>query len=259
MPYVEFDDALTHYRWDGAETRPTLVLANSLGTALAMWDPQIAAWSERFHVLRYDMRGHGASTVLPGPYTVEQLAGDALALLDKLRIERAHFCGLSLGGMVAMWLAVHVPQRIDRLILCNTAAMIPPPEVWDARIEAVNQGGMQAVTQAVLERWFTPAFRDRDPAAVDRVRAMLLGTDPRGYVAACAAVRDNDQREAVRGIAAPTLVIAGTHDPSTPPAQARFLVDRIPGARYVELPAAHLSNIEAPAPFDAAVLDFLTA
>jgi len=259
MPYVEFDDALTHYRWDGAETRPTLVLANSLGTALAMWDPQIAAWSERFHVLRYDMRGHGASTVLPGPYTVEQLAGDALALLDKLRIERAHFCGLSLGGMVAMWLAVHVPQRIDRLILCNTAAMIPPPEVWDARIEAVNQGGMQAVTQAVLERWFTPAFRDRDPAAVDRVRAMLLGTDPRRYVAACAAVRDNDQREAVRGIAAPTLVIAGTHDPSTPPAQARFLVDRIPGARYVELPAAHLSNIEAPAPFDAAVLDFLTA
>lgn len=257
MPFIDVNDGRLHYRFDGPSDAPVLLLSNSLGTDLTMWGPQVPAFSRTFRVLRYDSRGHGASSVTPGPYTLEQLAGDALALLDGLGLTRVHFCGLSLGGMVGMWLGTHAPERVDRLVLANTAAHIGPPEIWNTRIDKVREGGMAAITVAVLDRWFTAAFQEQAPQAVERVRQVLLATPPEGYIACCAAVRDMDQRETVARVRAPTLVVAGTHDQATPPADGKFLAERIPGASYVEFSAAHLGNIEAEARFTDAVLGFL--
>ncbi len=255
--FVDVDGGRLRYRMDGAADAPVLVLSNSLGTNLSMWDPQMAELTRGFCVIRYDARGHGESTVTPGPYSIERLGRDAVALLDRLAIDRAHFCGLSLGGMTGMWLAIHAPSRIMKLALCNTAARIAPPDLWNARIEQVRAGGMGALVEAVLARWFTPLFLAQSPVIAESIRPMLLACPADGYAACCAAIRDMDQRLAIAAIAAPTLVIAGTHDPATPPADGRFLADRIKGARYVELPAAHLSNIEATREFTAALLKFL--
>lgn len=258
MADIDVNGARLHYRFDGPEDAPVLVLANSLGTDPGMWEPQLPAFARRFRVLRYDSRGHGASAVTPGPYTIEQLAGDVLGQLDRLDLERVHFCGLSLGGMVGQWLGVHAPERIDRLVLCNTAARIAPPELWNQRIEKVRQGGMAAIAAAVLERWFTADYLNRAPAMIEPLRATLLATPPDGYIACCAAVRDMDQRDSVERIKAPTLVIAGSRDQATPPADGRFLFERIAGAEYLELAAGHLSNVEQAEQFTAAVVDFLT-
>jgi 3-oxoadipate enol-lactonase len=257
MPFLDAGAHRIHYRIDGRDDAPPILLSNSLGADITMWDPQIPALVERYRVIRYDSRGHGASAVGPGPYTIEQLGRDALALADGLGLERFHFCGLSMGGMVGMWLAAHTRDRVDRLVLCNTAARIHPPDLWNQRIEKVRAGGMAAIADAVVARWFTQKFLASAPAEVDRMRKVLLAQPAEGYAASCAAVRDMDQREAIRGIRAPTLVIAGTHDLATPPADARLIVESIPGARYVELDAAHIGNVEVPAAFDAALLPFI--
>lgn len=258
MPFVEADNAPIHYRVEGQAGAPVLLLSHSLGTTLAMWDPQMPAWTERFRVLRYDTRGHGESGVTPGPYTLEGLGRHVIALLDGLGIQRAHVCGLSMGGMVAMWLGAHAPERVERLALCNTAARIGSPEFWNTRIETIQKTGLEPVASAVVGRWFTPAFQERLPDAVGRLRRMLLETPVEGYAGCCAAIRDADLREALAGIRAATLVIAGTHDAATPAADGRFLAERIPGARYVELAAAHLSNIEAAERFTTEVAAFLS-
>jgi 3-oxoadipate enol-lactonase len=257
MAFAELSGVRIHHRLDGPEAAPVLVLSNSLGTDLGLWEPQLGALARRFRVLRYDARGHGASSVPPGPWTVPDLGRDVLGLLDALGIAAVAVCGLSLGGMTGMWLAANAPARVRALVLASTAARLGPPEVWDARIAAARERGMAALTETVLARWFTPAFRAARADEVDRVRRMLLATPAEGYAAACAAIRDMDQREAVAGIGAPTLVISGTHDVATPPADGRFLAERIRGARLVELDAAHLSNVEAAEPFTAAVLAFL--
>ncbi len=246
-----------HYRFDGDRAAPVVVLSNSLGTTLDMWEPQAAALAERHCVLRYDTRGHGQSEVPPGPYTIDVLGRDVIALLDHLGIARAAFCGLSLGGMTGMWLGVHAPQRIARLVLANTSACMGAPAAMDERIAAVTAGGVAAIAPAVLGRWFTPEFAAREPARVAAVKAMLESSPAAGYVACCHAIRDMDQRGDLPRIGAPTLVVAGTHDTSTPPSAGRFLAERIPGARYAELPAAHLSNVEAAAAFNAALTAFL--
>ena len=246
-----------HYRFDGDRAAPVVVLSNSLGTTLDMWEPQAAALAGRHCVLRYDTRGHGQSAVPPGPYTIDVLGRDVLALLDHLGIARAAFCGLSLGGMTGMWLGVHAPQRVSRLVLANTSAWMGPPAGMDERIAAVAAGGVAAIAPAVLGRWFTPDFAAREPARVAAVRAMLEGSPAAGYVACCHAIRDMDQRADIARIGAPTLVIAGTHDASTPPAAGRLIASEIRGARYEELPAAHLSNIEAAAAFNAGLAAFL--
>ncbi len=248
-----------HYRFDGRAGAPVVVLSNSLGTDLGLWDAQAAPLTERFRVLRYDGRGHGASAVTPGPYDVELLARDVLAVLDDLAIPRAHVCGLSLGGQVGLWLALHAPARLQRLVLANTGSRIGTVEVWNARIDTVRRGGVAAVAGGAIERWFTPAFRERAPAEVERMRRMLLATPAEGYAASCAAVRDFDVRDAVASVRVPTLVIAGSADAATTPADARRLAADIPGARYEELAAAHLSNIEAADAFTHAVLTFLGA
>jgi 3-oxoadipate enol-lactonase len=246
-----------HYRVDGDERAPAVVLSNSLGTDLTMWEPQMPDLVRRYRVIRYDARGHGRSAVTPGPYTIAQMGRDVLGLLSCIGVERAHFCGLSLGGMTGMWLAANAGYHINRLVLANTTAYMPPAEMWNTRIETVRTGGMSAITPAIVQRWFTPQFVASHPIEVGTTRAMLESTPPEGYVAACAAVRDMDQRASLRTITRPTLVIAGAHDAATPPENARALVSAIPGATYVELPASHLSNVEAPVEFTTALLDFL--
>ena len=246
-----------HARIDGPDGAPWLVLSNSLGAALEMWEPQVAAFSGEFRVLRYDTRGHGGSAVPPGPYTIDQLGSDVVGLLDTLGIAHTHYCGLSMGGATGMWLAVHAPQRIDRLVLCNTTPWLGPPEVMAARIATIRQEGMAALVEGIIQRWFTGDAIMRNAVTVERIRQTLLKTPVAGYIGCCEALRDMDQRAELARIAAPTLVIAGTFDPAPTPAAAREWASAIPKARFVELPAAHLSNIGAAAEFNEAVLSFL--
>jgi 3-oxoadipate enol-lactonase len=258
MSQITTDDGVViHYRLDGPEDAPVLVLSNSLGTSLSMWDPQMPALQQRFRVLRYDTRGHGRSGLSPAPYQVDRLGRDVIALLDALDIPQAMFCGLSMGGMTGMWLGVHAPQRFSKLVLCNTAAKIGTPEVWNTRIATVESNGMAAIVSGVIQRWFTDGFVAAQPATVETISAMLLATAPKGYCDACGAVRDMDQRDSIAAIRAPTLVIAGTHDLATPAADGRLAAGRIPGAQYVEFPAAHLSNIEVAADFTKELTGFL--
>lgn len=259
MPFLELAGARTHYRLEGPASAPVIVFSNSLGTNFSMWDAQALALSARFRVLRYDTRGHGQSSVTPGPFSITQLGRDVVQLLDSLQIERAHFCGLSMGGMIGMWLGVYAANRLNRLVLSNTAAKIGTPEIWNARIDAVRQGGMAAIAEAIIQRWFTPAFIAAAPEKIEQTHRMILSTPPDGYAANCAAIRDMDQRQTISHIAAPTLVIAGSQDPVTTPADARFIAQRIAGAQTVELDAAHLSNIEAAAGFTEVLSQFLAA
>lgn len=258
MPFIEIGDFRAHYALSGPAEAPVLVLSNSLGTNFSMWDPQMPAFEKHLRVLRYDTRGHGQSSVTPGPYRIEQLSRDVLHILDRLSLERVHFCGLSLGGMTGMWLGINARERLQKLILCNTAARIGSAETWNARIEAVRKSGMKSVAPAIVERWFTPAFRAAAPETIAQTQRMIETSPPEGYAACCAAIRDMDQREAISSINVPTLVISGALDSATPPADGQFLAGKIRGARYVELPAAHLSNVEAAAQFSSEVLRFLT-
>jgi 3-oxoadipate enol-lactonase len=258
MPQAQLGEVRVNYRFDGRDDAPVLVLSNSLGTSLPMWEPQMPALAQHFRVLRYDTRGHGASSSPPGPYTIAQMGMDVLALLAHVGVARAHFCGLSMGGMIGMWLGINAPAHLERLVLCNTAARIGPPENWNTRIARVREGGMAAIADLVVARWFSASFIASNPVVVQSTRQMLLDTSPDGYVASCAAVRDMDQRDDVGRISATTLVISGTHDGVCTPADCRYLVDRIDVARYVELDAAHISSLERPVEFTRALIDFLT-
>jgi 3-oxoadipate enol-lactonase len=254
---VTGDGCALAFRCDGPEDAPVLLLSNSLGTAMAMWEPQVAAFAARRRVLRYDMRGHGLSDAPPGACSIDRLARDAEELLDALGIERVDFCGLSLGGMVGQALALRAPSRIGRLVLANTSSYMGPPSAWQARIAAVRSEGMAAVAGASAGRWFTKRFRVQSPLVVAEIARVLLATNPDGYAGCCAAIRDMDLRPAAPAIAVPALVIGGTLDPATPPAHAEALAAAIPGARLRMLEAAHLSNVECPAAFAAAVLDHI--
>ncbi|SDU90342.1 3-oxoadipate enol-lactonase [Pseudomonas sihuiensis] len=262
MPAVRLADGDLNYLLEGPAGAPVLVLSNSLGTDLHMWDVQIAAFTQHFQVLRYDTRGHGASLVTEGPYSIEQNGRDVLALLDALGIAKAHFCGLSMGGLIGQWLALNAPERIARLVLCNTAAKIGAPEVWNPRIDTVLAGGAQAMRDlrdASISRWFTAGFAAAQPQQVEPIVGMLAQTSPQGYAANCAAVRDADFREQLGAIRAPTLILCGSGDPVTTTEHGRFMQQRIEGAKLVEFHAAHLSNVEAGVAFTQALLDFLTS
>lgn len=237
-----------HHTLEGPPSAGVVVLSNSLGTALRMWQPQAEALAGAHRVLRYDLRGHGRSPVPPPPYTLADLGADLVALLDRHGIERASLAGVSLGGMVSMWVAAHAPERVERLALVSTSALLGPPEAWSTRAAAVLEGGMAAVTDTVLERWFTPAFAAAQPDVVAGVRAQLLSTSPEGYAACCGVVGAMDLRSDLAAIRAPALVISAAEDPSTPPEHGRAIADGIAGARFVELPrGAHLVNLETPA------------
>jgi 3-oxoadipate enol-lactonase len=257
MPIAELPSVRLNYALAGDSSLPAVIFSNSVGSTLAMWEPQVSAFAEQFHVLRYDTRGHGQSSSPPPPYSVEELAADTIALADSLGIGRFHFCGLSLGGMIGMSLALRHPARLKKLVLCNTAAKIGTLEMWNARIETVRGKGMPEIANATPARWFTPAFQASKPDVVASAMRAMIALDPEGYVGGCTAVRDFDARPSVGRIRVPTLVIAGTHDPATPPADGRFLAEHIPGARYVELNAAHISNVEDASGFTSEVLSFL--
>lgn len=257
MPEVAVDGVRIHYELTGAADAPALLLSNSLGTSLDMWWPQAGWLAERFRVVRYDSRGHGRSDAPDGEYTIEGLGRDALAVLDDAGIERASVCGVSMGGMMGMWLGANAPRRVDKLVLANTSAWFGMPEAWQERRELVMREGMNAIIAALLERWYTAPFRERAPDAVERTKAMLLATEPRGYGGCCAAIRDLDLRKDLARIGASTLVIGGLQDPATPPELTRYIADNIAGAKLVELDCAHLSNIEQADAFNAAVGDFL--
>jgi 3-oxoadipate enol-lactonase len=241
----------------GESARPPLILLNSLGTDLHLWDGQCDEFARHWRVWRYDTRGHGRSDVAPGDYTIERLGRDVLAIMDEAGIPRAHLCGISIGGLTALWIATHAPERIDRLVLSNTAARIGHVTLWEERMDLVRREGVAALADATMGRWFTPAFRSRAPDTVAKIRRTFVGVDRAGYVACCAALRDADLRPEASRTSAPTLVVTGTHDPATPPADGRWLSEHIAGAQYVELDAAHLSNVECALDFNRAVLMFL--
>jgi 3-oxoadipate enol-lactonase len=260
VPVVHLADGDLNYQLEGPAGAPVLLLSNSLGTDLGMWDTQMPAFTEHFRVLRYDTRGHGQSQVSDGFYSIEQLGHDVLALLDHLDIAKVHFCGLSMGGLIGQWLGIHAGARLDKLVLCNTAAKIANDEVWNSRIDMVLQGGQQAMSDlrdASIARWFTPEFAAAQPAQANRITAMLAATSAQGYAGNCAAVRDADFRQQLAAIQAPTLIVCGTADAVTTPEHGRFMQQQIAGAQLVELHAAHLSNVEAGEAFTAALLAFL--
>jgi 3-oxoadipate enol-lactonase len=259
MPFADLPTVRLHYSFAGPAGAPALVLSNSLGTTFSMWDAQVPAFEKRFRLLRYDMRGHGRSSAPPPPYAVAELAQDILALAESLNITRFAFCGLSIGGMIGMSLALEAPSRLDKLVLCNTAPKIGSKEFWNSRIQTVETKGMKEVAGAVTARWFTPAFQSASPEKVASAIEVLESLNPQGYVGGCTAVRDFDLRAQVAQIRTPTLVISGTHDPAATAAEGRLLAEQIPGARYQELNASHLSNIEDWAHFNEAVLAFLAA
>ena len=244
----------------GRSHAPALLLLNSLGGTVEMWAPQLPRLEKLFRVIRFDARGHGRSVLPDGePATrgIGDYAADALAVLDALRITRAHWCGLSMGGMVAMWVAANWPERVARLVLACTAAWMPPPESWDQRIATVQSAGLAPIAEANAGRWFTEGFRHGHAEVVEKILAGVRGTQRRGYVEACRAIRDMDQREALARIAAPTLVIAGARDPGILPEQAEALAAAITGADLCMLDAAHLANVEQADDFGAALVDFL--
>ncbi len=257
MPQIETSDGIhLNYKISGpADARP-FVFSNSLGTNLHMWDGQMAEAERHWRVIRYDQRGHGGSDAPDGDYGLARLGQDVIDLLAALDIEKAAFCGLSMGGMTGLWLAINHPDRFTRMALCNTSAFLPPVELWNDRIAAVTESGMAAIDQAVLERWFTDAFRAAQPDEAERVRQMILTTRPAGYAGCCAAIRDMDQRQHIAAIDLPALVVIGAHDPATPPDHGELIVAAVKNARSVTLDAAHLSNIEQPEAFNRAVFGF---
>lgn len=255
--FVETRGTRLHYRVDGRPDAPPLLMCNSLGTTLEMWEPQVVALSQRFRVIRYDRRGHGQSGVPLAESTLSELGEDVLDLLDALKIEQVRFCGLSIGGFVGQWLALNAPSRIERMVLSSTAARIGTPEGWSARISQVEREGMQGIVEGTLGRWFTADFRRRRPEAVEAVKRAFVAISPAGYISCCAALRDADLRTKVAKIGVPTLIIAGEDDPVTTPADARWLAENIPAARYAILRGAHLCNIEDAAAFTDIVSSFL--
>lgn len=260
MKTVQADDAQLRYEHALHPGAPALLMLHSLGASLEMWDDQQIALGERYEMIRFDLRGHGRSeTGSLQEATIDRLARDALAVLDACGIARAHLCGLSLGGMIAMHIAAHWPDRVLKAALCSTSAHMPPRENWDARIKTVTDEGLAPLVEGILNRWFTEGFRAAEPDRVERVRAMLLGSNPDGYAACSAAIRDMDQRESIKTITAKTLVISGAHDPGIPPAQAESLASSIPGAKLTVLEASHLLNIERAEEFNATLLEFLAA
>ncbi len=256
MPHVEANGVRQHYTIEGPPDASLVAFSNSLGTNTRMWDPQIPTLRTRYRVLRYDSRGHGDSSSPAGPYTIAQLAADFMALLDALGMSHCCFCGLSMGGMIGLWLAVNYPSRVKALVVANSAARIGTADTWNRRIAEVQEDGMHSVARNVIARWFTSGFRAQHPDTVASLQEMLETTDPRGYTACCGAIRDMDQRAAISTVAVPTLIISGASDPVTPPSEGEALAASIVGAKHVKLPAAHLSNVECPKEFNSALLSF---
>ncbi len=258
MPFADLPHARIHYALSGDNSLPALVLSTSLGTNFSIWDTQVPEFEKHFRLLRYDMRGHGQSSVPPPPYSVPELAAEVLSLADFLSIDRFHLCGLSIGGMIGMSLALQSPARLQKLVLCSTSAKIGTAEYWNTRIETVRTQGMKEIARITPSRWFTTNFQNSSPQVVATVARTVASLNPEGYIGGCCAVRDFDARTTVSNIHVPVLVISATHDPAAPPSDGHFLAELIPGARYAEMNASHISIMEDPQRFTNEVLNFLT-
>jgi len=259
MPSVQVNGTSINYRWDGPDKGPVVMLSHSLGYDLTMWDPQVEPLAAAgFRLLRYDHRGHGASAVPDGSYTMDQLADDALGVMDALDLDHIHFCGLSMGGMVGQVLGARHGRRLRSLLLCSTSSYMPPKELWNERIEVVGDKGLEAVVGATIDRWYTKAGQQRLPGAVAATSSVFIKTSTAGFCACCTAIRDMDLRETIRDITIPTLILVGEHDEGTPVSAARSIYESIAGSRLEILPdAAHLQNIEQADRFNQLVLAFL--
>jgi 3-oxoadipate enol-lactonase len=240
----------------GASSAPPLLFINSIATTRELWARQVPRLAKSFRVITYDARGHGVSQVTAGDYTIEQLGRDALAVLDAAGAETAHVCGISLGGITAMWMGVHAPRRVRSLVLANTAARIGSVDMWSERIAFVKQQGMATLADLTMPRWFTEGFRAREPHTIEQFRTMIAACSEDGYLRCCAALRDEDLRDAIGGITCPVLCIAGNSDPATPPEALQFIHERIAGSRLVRLDAAHLTNVEQHQQFTSELLTF---
>ena len=258
MPMIDADGCLLNVSVEGRHDGPTLMLSNSLGATLQMWEPQMKALTQLFRVISYDRRGHGKSGVPAGPYSFERFGRDVLAILDNLNVEKVHWCGLSMGGMVGQWLGANAPERMDRIILANTTCYYPDPANFLNRIKVVKEGGLASVADTVIAGWLTADFRTREPEVAARIKAMLLATPVKGYLACCEALSTLDQRALLPKIKSPTLMITGRHDMSTPISAGEFIRSQIPDASLTILEAAHISNVEQPQAFTEAVVGFLT-
>jgi 3-oxoadipate enol-lactonase len=259
MPAIDSQGCPIDAEISGPAGAPVLMLSNSLGTTRQMWDPQMDAFAQRYRVIRYDRRGHGRSGAPNGPYSMEMLARDALAVMDGLGVQKAHWLGLSMGGMEGMWLGANAPDRIDRLILSNTTSHYPDRKPWDDRIRLVREQGLGAIVPGNMERWFTRDFRERAPETIARMTDIFLGIAPEGYIGCCEAIAAMDHRPLLPKIGARTLVIAGEHDPATPVAAGEALKAQIPGAQLAVVAASHIANVEQPEAYAKEVLGFLAA
>lgn len=257
MPFLHIAGERFRYETSGLRKGPALVLAHSLGTRLEMWDALVPHLAHRFHVIRYDARGHGQSAAPDAVYAMGDLGRDLINILDALDLPQVHLCGLSLGGMVGQWMAVHAPQRLNRLVLANTTAHAGPHRMWEGRIKAVRKSGTAPIADAVVDSWFTPAFRQAAPAEVARVRTMVVETPAVGYAGTSCAMRDMDFRPDLPHVSVPTLVMIGARDRATPPEWGELIAAHIPGAQKLVLDTGHMSAIEAPEAFAAALGQFL--
>jgi 3-oxoadipate enol-lactonase len=258
MPFHRTDDGCRlAFSVEGRADAPALVLSNSLGTDRSLWDRQIDTLADRYRVVRYDTRGHGESDVPGGDYTIDRLGRDVLSLMDATGVAGAHVCGLSIGGMTALWLGANAPERVHRLVLANTAARIGSVELWTERMQVASTEGLDQLAEGAMARWFTGAFRAAEPETVARMRATMCRTQVAGYLGCCAALRDADLRSVASRVRAKCLVVTGLHDVATPHAAGMWLAETIPVAQLLMLDAAHLSNIERAAEFNAALEHFL--
>jgi 3-oxoadipate enol-lactonase / 4-carboxymuconolactone decarboxylase len=258
LPFATIQNTRLFYRLEGTPGRPVLILSHSIGTDHSMWEPQFADLLRYFQVLRYDTRGHGASDAPSGEYSIEQLGRDVLGLADRLGISKFAFCGLSLGGAIGQWVGGNEPNRVTHLVLSNTSPQFGPPATWNTRMETVLKSGMAAIVDMAMQRFFLPETMGNKNPYAESIRALLLGTDPIGYAGCCAAIRDVDHTALLEKIKAPTLVIVGERDVSTPwTGHGEIIAAKIAGARAVHLPTAHLSNLERPRSFNAALLEFV--
>jgi len=258
MPTIAADDGCPIYvEVEGREGAPVLMLSNSLGTNLHMWDEQAGEWAKHFCLVRYDRRGHGKSGVPKGPYSMERFGRDVLAVMDALKIKKINWCGLSMGGMVGQWLGANAPDRVDKLVLSNTNFYYADKAPWADRIKFVQEKGLAQLVDPNMERWFTKEFRARAPQTMARMKEMFLATNPTGYIGCCEAIRDMDFRATNGRISAPTLVIVGKQDPATPPSAGEAIAQQIKGAKLAALAAAHISNMEQPKLYTETVLNFL--
>lgn len=246
------------YLTDGEPHKPAIIFSNSLGTDHSMWDGQIEALRRDFYVIRYDTRGHGLTSTTNGPYSIEQLAKDVTGLLDYLSIDKAFFCGISMGGLIGQWLAINAPERIESLVIANTAPKIGNEQGWNERSALVRKEGLKTIAESAPSRWFTPEFYGSNPKTVNELLVNLKNMNPKGYASCCDALAAEDLRGGVTKISIPTLIISGNQDPVTTLSDAQYMHSLIKGSELLTIAASHISNIEAEAEFNQAIKKFFT-